>query len=1132
MRGIYTIFLVFFISAPSFGQLQDNFSDGDFTSNPSWSGDTGEFLVETQSLKSNGPAATSTLHLSTANTRIQDTEWRFLIDLRFAPSASNQARVYLVSNQSNLEGDLNGYYIEIGQSGDDFIKLVRQSGSTRTTIFTGTTAFAGNVKTRIKVLRNNAGQWQIFADPAGGESFVSQGAAFTDNTFTATAFFGLVCNHTTSNRDKFFFDDFYIGDEMVDNIAPQVLSAQVISATEVDITFSETVLQSDAETEGNYAANNNLNSPLSALRNGQNPAVVRLAFAQSFADGQENILNIQNIKDLNNNLLSPNPSTINFTYFEPFEAGFRDVLIHEIMADPTPTQGLPDAEFVELYNPNTKAVNLQNWTLSGAVLPNFTLAPQSYVLVCAQGDAAELAPFGDVLGLVDFNTLTNSGEEILLNDQNGQLIDRVEYNLTWYQDASKEDGGYSLEQINPNLPCSSADNWQGSNSALGGTPNQQNSVFNNTPDQSAPALLTVSTLNPTTIFVQFTESMDQGTLSNTTNYSLTNGISINTAVAEAPEFTSVQLTINPALQEGTNYTLNFNNLTDCSGNLLSQPSVTIALGGAPDFHELIITEIMTDPRGSAQPVNPLPETEFLELFNRSNRVLDLKDCKLADADGNINLPQQAIFPGEYVILVENSFAADFQGFGKVVGVDNFPDLLNSGEELVLTNPDGTLVVAVLYDDSWYQNTSKSDGGWALEMIDTDNPCGEASNWLASEADRGGTPGMLNSVAADRPDLTAPKLVRAEAIDALTIRLIFNEKMDENSLQNGQYQLSGNLNIQNISPEFPAFKRVIVSLSTPMTEQTTYNVTVDNVQDCSGNLIGDVNTTAFGLPEEPDSLDMILNELLFNPRTGGSDFVELYNNSSKFINLKGWVLANIEDGIPANQKIILEEEDYILAPQTYLVISNNIGNILNNYPLAQEETFLEISSMPSYPDDEGTFILISSQNQLIERFDYNEDFHFPLLDDEEGVSLERIAFNLPTNTRNSWQSAAATSGFATPGYQNSQQKRENTSNAKISINPQIFTPDGDGLEDFTSIDLDMQQGGALVDIIIYDAQGRLIKRLTQRYFLGTEKGTFIWDGTDESGNLARMGYYLAYIKILTPNGNNEEFKEKLVVGRRF
>ncbi len=1113
-------------------QLSDDFSDGDFTSNPTWSGEEAFFAIDDAQLRSNGPDTPSSFYLSTPNTRIDNAEWRFLIDLDFNPTGSNQVRVYLASDQANLGGSLNGYYVELGQTSDDFIQFYRQDGDTPTLLFTGTSALSGNLEVRLSILRDNAGNWEVRADPAGGENFISQGDSFNDNTYPTTAHFGVFCTYTTtSRRDQYRFDDFYIGDEILDEIPPTLSNLQILSANQLALTFSEPIAISAAENTANYSVDGGVGNPSQAQRSITEPTLITLTFVNNFVDTQDYTLSIQNLTDPSGNTILPNPTTSDFTFFEPFEPSFREVVINEILPDPNPPVALPEAEFIELFNTADRAVDLDGWNLSGASLPAFLLAPFSYVIICDADDVSLFAAFGDVIGLEDWNTLTNGGEEITLENSEGTLIDRVEYNLTWYRNSNRDDGGYSLEQINPNFPCTSADNWIAADATQGGTPGAVNSVLDDTPDQIAPTLVQTTALNETTLRLTFSESMDQSSLEVLANYTLDQGIGIISASAEAPEFSSVILTLDPALVLGTIYTLNISNLSDCSGNTIDLQAITVALGSPPEFHQLIITEMMVDPRGDSQPLNPLPEAEFIELFNRSDQVLDLRDCSLEDEGGSSIFPQQAIFPGEYVIICENSIAPAFQEFGKVVGIGVFPDLSNGGEQLVFRNPEGEQVFAVLYSDSWYQNRQKSEGGWTLEMIDTDNPCGEASNWLASEAERGGTPGVSNSVMADRPDLTAPRLIRAEALDVSTIRLTFNERMDENSLNIAQYNLSPSVDVAQVIPQAPLFKQVFLNLGESLQAQTIYQIEVDNLSDCAGNLIGEDNVAQFGLAEPADSLDIILNELLFNPRTGGDDFVELYNNSDKFVDLNEWRLANVDEGIIANQRLITEER-FIMAPQTFLVLTTDPQNIKSEYPLANEDNFLAIPSIPSYPDDEGTFILISNDDRLIERFDYSEDFHLALLDDDNGVSLERIAFSLPTNDGNTWQSAASTVGFATPGNANSQRLNNQIPAGRVRIEPQVFTPDGDGNQDFTTINLDFEQGGNVVDILIFDSRGREIRKLVQRQLIGTEQATFTWDGSNDNRQLARMGYYVAYIEVFKADGGTETYKEKIVLGKRF
>src|SRR5688572_12346646 len=129
--------LVFLVSAHvCIAQFADNFSDGDFTNNPSWSGDNSRFSVESSQLRLTAPAVTDVAYLSTASAAINDAVWEFFLRMDFATSGTNYTDVYLVSDNPVLTGPLNGYFVRVGNSTDE-VSLYRQSGTTKTEIIDG-----------------------------------------------------------------------------------------------------------------------------------------------------------------------------------------------------------------------------------------------------------------------------------------------------------------------------------------------------------------------------------------------------------------------------------------------------------------------------------------------------------------------------------------------------------------------------------------------------------------------------------------------------------------------------------------------------------------------------------------------------------------------------------------------------------------------------------------------------------------------------------------------------------------------------------------------------------------------------------------------------------------------------------
>ncbi|MCX2738399.1 lamin tail domain-containing protein [Pontibacter anaerobius] len=645
-------------------------------------------------------------------------------------------------------------------------------------------------------------------------------------------------------------------------------------------------------------------------------------------------------------------------------------------------------------------------------------------------------------------------------------------------------------------------------------------------DTQPPVLQELQTINPQELTLQFNEPLQPEQAQSIRNYTLNR--SINPLIAELVEPEKVRLVFSQGFRSGTNE-LSIANLQDLYGNTVPAPLLSdfsfIPPAVVPDYNELLITEIMAD----ESPVVGLPAQEYIELYNPTNKVLKLQGIRYSDNTSTATFPDAQLPPQEYAVVVPNSQVQNFSGYGKVIGISNFPGLNNGGELLQLRQPSGKLIYAVSYADNWYKDNSKREGGWSLEMIDVLNPCGGVENWTAAEDSRGGTPAQPNSVAASNPDNSPPILldVTATAPDKLLLR--FNERLDSTQATSiASYSISPGISIKQAQVQGPLFMEVILILGEQLQERQEYTLNATSITDCAGNTNPQPLSYTFALPSAPAPGDVVINEILFNPRTGGADFVELVNRSDKYLNLKGWKLANTSGDTISNLKSI-STANYVLAPGQYVVLTSNPDNIKQNYPQARQETFIRMSSLPSYPDDAGKVVVQQPDGAVADRFSYDENMHFELIDDVNGVSLERVRLEGPSIAGNFH--SAATTVFATPGYRNSQSQEGVQAQRVFEISPKVFSPDSDGYEDFATINYRTDKAGLVANITVFDAQGREIRKLVRNELLEAN-GFFRWDGLRDDGAKANIGYYLFYIELFGLNGEKSEFKEKVVVGGRF
>jgi len=551
---------------------------------------------------------------------------------------------------------------------------------------------------------------------------------------------------------------------------------------------------------------------------------------------------------------------------------------------------------------------------------------------------------------------------------------------------------------------------------------------------------------------------------------------------------------------------------------------------AQSRYSIVITEIMSDPT----PQIGLPNFEWIEIRNTTTTAINLQNWRIGDAGGVSGaLPNFLLQPDSSAIICGTTAAATMQQFGRTFGITSFPSLDNDGELIFIRSNTGATIHAVAYNKTWFNNAVKSDGGWTLEMVDVKNPCSAASNWRASVDTRGGTPGIKNSVDGSNNDQTAPALLRAFAIDNSTVLLTFDESLDSVSAAAAtNYQLSNGIGAPVAAVCLaPLFNTVQLTLNNQLQAGTVYTVTATNVTDCSGNSIGAFNNTKLGLSSAAVANDIIINEILFNPASDGTDYVELYNRSSKIINLKTLLIANRSSAGAIDNMRTLITTDRAMFPGEHLVLSEDEAIVKRQFTAKNLSAFLNISSLPSYPDDKGNVVLSDNGGLVIDELAYDDKWHFVLYNNREGVALERIDPNAATQSKDNWHSAAKDVGYGTPTYQNSQFRLDLQVQGDVTTMPEVFSPDNDGTDDFLTISYRFPETGYVMNITVYDAAGRPVKAL-QRNAICSQQGNFRWDGLNDKLQQLPLGPYVIFTEVFNLQGKVKRFKKQVVLARRF
>ncbi len=730
----------------SFAQFEEHFTDGGFNVNPDWNGTESLFLVDinTRQLFLRGNNTGGSAYLSTSDNSAGAHEWKFYLRLGFNPTDNDYVKVYLTASQPNLLTPLDGYFLKIGRNGaSDGLEFYRQDGTNEVVLLKMLPGLLDNFPSlNIQVYKDNSNKW-VFLWKENNATTYSRIDSIVENTHSNGTHFGFACTYTNATKDSFAFDDLYsiiLPNAPTDIVPPKIDSIQVINNREIAIFYNEEMDTNTIKTVANYFING-FGNPVSAVIDVLNPRVVYLRFASPFLSNTNYILTASNVTDIAGNKIVTNNNNFRTYYF----AQLSDIVITEIMTNPMPLHGLPNAQYIELKNRTSEKILLNKWKVKGKTIKNGFISANNTVVVCASTDTTALKSFGNTIGIDDWSTL-NTADAIEVFSESDILIDSITFNKSWYKDAIKENGGYSLELYENNVSgdCAKELLWSASQATIGGTPNSANR-FITTFNTHARAIL----VNPSTIDIDFEGNMDKTEVSKIANYTLTNGASVQSVQILDVEIKKIRLQLNTSLQPNVIYHLFINNMIGCVGAIQQKDTFEFAITDIPVEGDLIINEILYRTNTGGE--------QFVELYNKTSKLFKLKDIIVAQADvisGNelqiMNLADTKgyIFPNTYIVFSKNKNTVMAQYSNTVIEncVDvNLPTFDNTEDIIVLKNARNEIIDKLHYNDNWHYALLETTNGVSLEKSGPDFPTQVQRYWHSAAKEVGfATPGFLNS----------------------------------------------------------------------------------------------------------------------------------------------------------------------------------------------------------------------------------------------------------------------------------------------------------------------------------------------------------------------------------------------------
>jgi len=545
-----------------------------------------------------------------------------------------------------------------------------------------------------------------------------------------------------------------------------------------------------------------------------------------------------------------------------------------------------------------------------------------------------------------------------------------------------------------------------------------------------------------------------------------------------------------------------------------------------DPFDLIFTEFMLDYESNT---GFLQQGQYIELYNGSNHPIDLQRIQLLIDGDSLECPEFILSSGDFVTLMKDTGSGE--NYKNVLKLNDWTNLSTKKGKVAIVSH-GNIIDSFNYDIVKFGVGFKQEGGWSIELNDIASYCVLQDLWSFSEDDIGGTPGRTNSV---------KKEMSGESLDEVSIRdvyfenekkisVVFNMKLSPIKLSPSSFV--SDLEIEKVEQSAGQLNRFDVFFVQKMDAGKWYSFSMVEVSSCL-NLQSNTQPHHYGIPATVEAGDLIINEILSESNFAKGDYIELYNNSLKVIDLSQVLIGGFDEvgGLQDTYEVAVGKK--MLIPGQYTCVTGNGSSVSITYlsNLSTDTANIhEVNTMPNLSATSGKIGVVNRSGLVIDVVSYDQSWHTDLLADTKGVALERKIYKGGSSDSTNWNSATFDVDFGTPGYQNSNYIDSDRLDGKAKDKLYLMTDHVDlrvGENNMLSVGFDLGVTGYALTGVLYSSNGVVKEVFCENISIGTS-GEMFFDLNEFPYLKESPSVYIVFFEAIHPVENKIVLKQSVSI----